>query len=210
MVVCALASTAFSASAAYELTVTVGYGFGGSSTSGAYSAAPDTGYVIVQNTGPSAFVGEIRLDAPYPGGSFADTTGLSYSLNPGSSFILLPGPESSNFGGYNKVSGSDDNGVLLSIVGSAGGDSINFSIFDKDVHSGVFKTNPFGVTLDNYILQGGDPIGRDTGDDFEVNQAPATFRIASRTSSVPDAGNSITLLGAGLVGVTLLRKRLAA
>jgi len=64
--------------------------------------------------------------------------------------------------------------------------------------------------LDNYILQGGDPFGRDTFDDFEVAQAPATFKIASRTSGVPDMGNTLGLTGIGLVGLTLLRKKLAA
>jgi hypothetical protein len=41
--------------------------------------------------------------------------------------------------------------------------------------------NGLGVVLDNYILQGGDPFGRDTGDPVEVAQAHATFQFVQVT-----------------------------
>ena len=53
------------------------------------------------------------------------------------------------------------------------------SIFDKDIHSGVPRTNPFGETLDNYILQGGSSTGADTGDAYETTQAPGPFDFHS-------------------------------
>lgn len=198
----------------YELQVEVGYGFGGTSSSGAYSGNPDTGFVIVKNTGTSAFTGEVSLLALFNGGNRNDTSGNT-TLNPGDSWVLLPGSESSNDGGFNKnQAGQDpnlapDDGVKLSIVGSAGGNPINFSIFDKDIHSGTLAVNPFGVTLDNYILQGGDPFGRDTGDNYEVSQAHA-FLTLSGPTGVPDTGSSLALLGGALTSLVLWRRRSVA
>jgi hypothetical protein len=76
-----------------------------------------------------------------------------------------------------------------------GGDSeaVDLSIFDKDIHSGVPRTNPYAVLLDNYILQGGDPYGRDTGDGYEVTQAPGPFQFAQTGGAPQD--ESITASG---------------
>src|SRR4029078_7005341 len=65
---------------------------------------------------------------------------------------------------------------------------VNLSVSDMDVHSGAFRVNPFGVNLDNYVFQGVDNIGRDTGDDFEVSQAPGHFRLfeAADNGAVPE------------------------
>jgi len=202
---------ASSASADLKLSVEVGYGFGGTSSSGAYSGSPDTGYVVVKNTGTTTFTGELSINAPGLGGSFFDTSGPSYALVPGASWILLPGPESSNYGGYYKhqngvdPQGPADDGALLSVIGTDGVCSINFSIHDKDIHSGVPATNPFGVVLDNYILQGGDPFGRDTGDGFEVAQAHAFFDLTC--PHTPDAGSTAALLLLSLGGLRLVSRR---
>lgn len=207
-----LCSAATTMATPFELSVEVGYGFGGTSSSGAYTGNPDTGFVSVKNTGTSSFSGELSLLALFGGGNRNDSSG-NVTLNPGDSWLLLPGSESSNDGGFNKNQpGQDpnlapDDGVKFSIVGSAGGNAINFSIFDKDIHSGTPATNPFGVTLDNYILQGGDPFGRDTGDTFEVGQAHAFFKVAGGAVGVPDAGNSLALLGGGLGALICVRRR---
>src|SRR5207237_1998446 len=60
----------------------------------------------------------------------------------------------------------------------ANSQSVFLSIFDKDIHSGSPRTNPYGMTLDNFILQGGDSFGRDTGDGYETTQAPGPFQFA--------------------------------
>src|SRR5207237_10754762 len=59
----------------------------------------------------------------------------------------------------------------------ANSQSVFLSIFDRDIHSGSPPTNPYGVTLDNFILQGGDSFGRDTGDGYETTQAPGPFQF---------------------------------
>jgi len=170
---------------AYDLSVEVGYEFGGTGDSFLYTSDPDSGFVIIKNNGLATFVGELRLDGVAgSGGDVHDTSGPGYILAPGQSFRLEAGPNSSDQGGFNKVTNvcsvgcnTPDNGLLLSINGTADGYSLNFQVYDKDIHSGVPQVNPYGVRLDNYILQGGDPCGRDTGEDFEVNQTHATFHV---------------------------------
>ncbi|MBI3853154.1 MAG: HYR domain-containing protein [Verrucomicrobia bacterium] len=181
----------------YDLQVTVGYEFGGCSSSGqpGYCANPDAGFVIIKNNGPAPFVGELRLDGVSGFGSYGhqeihDTTGVGYVLAPGASFRLEAGDESSNYGGWNKVCNGPDNGLLLSIIGKSAGLDINYRVFDKDIHSGVFRdihaspSQETGTPLlsDSHILQGGDPSGGDTGDTFEVAQAHAIFHIQAACS----------------------------
>lgn len=75
-------------------------------------------------------------------------------------------------------------GAKIEFTGSASG-----SIYDKDIHSGVFRDThaaPSGlvgapVLSDSYVLQGGDPDGGDTGDAFEVTQAPGVAIVSGFT-----------------------------
>ena len=195
-------------SAQANLLIEVGYDFSVSSinSSPSYAASPDSAFVKISSTGGSVFIGEAKLDAPFAGGNYGSSTGAGYTL--GSTVVLVPGPESSNVGGFNKVSGGPDNGILLSIIGTLDGCPLNFQIYDKDIHSGTFAVNPFGISLDNYILQGGDPFGRDTGDAFEIPQAHAFITLSGHC--VPDAGSSAALLGGALAGLSFIRRQLAA
>jgi hypothetical protein len=157
------------------------------------SGNPDTGFVVITNNGTSTFSGTIGFNAIGGSGTNATRAGCTPAFDWSSSFpgvTLAPGEsasvsindESSNFCGYNgpfKVLTTPQLGAEFFMTGTVT-DGVNttpvhLSIFDKDIHSGVFAMNPFGVKLDNYILQGGDPYGRDTGDDFEVAQAPGPF-----------------------------------
>jgi PEP-CTERM motif len=79
---------------------------------------------------------------------------------------------------------------------------VDLSIDDRDIHSGVFQTNPFGVSLDNYILQGGDPFGRDTQDAYEVAQTPGPFQFSE---VVPEPA-SILLITIGIAGLAVGRR----
>ncbi|MCX6902292.1 MAG: HYR domain-containing protein, partial [Verrucomicrobia bacterium] len=170
---------------AHDLSVEVGYEAGGCGDSFLYCADLDSGFVIIKNNGPATFVGELRLDGVAgTGGDVHDTSGPGYTLAPGDSFRLEAGPASRAQGGFNKLTnvcsagcGTPDDGLLLSISGTAAGLSLSFQILDKDIHSGTFQDNPYGVHLDNYILQGGDSCGRDTGDGFAVNQAHALLHL---------------------------------
>jgi HYR domain len=171
----------------YDLQIEVGYETGGCGDNSGSCAGPDSGFVIIKNNGPANVTGEFRLDGVAGGGTDVhETSGPGWVLAPGASFRLEAGPEGSNQGGFNKVCGGPENGLLLSINASSDGLPIVFQKFDKDIHSGVARdvhASPSallsGTPLlsDSYILQGGDPFGGDTGDPFETTQTPATFDV---------------------------------
>jgi hypothetical protein len=194
----------------YSLTGTTHYTAGcgaGTATIGS-CGGPDTGWLEIRNTGASAFVGSATLSGVAP----SQTINLSLSgvLNPGETWVFNAGPESSNQGGFNaQGAGLPDLGLLFDMNGSLDGGAFLASIYDSDIHSGVFATNPFGISLDNYVLQGGDPFGRDTGDGFEEAQAVGTFVWAARaTGGVPEPGSLALLLGS-LVACGAARRRRA-
>lgn len=210
------ASTAFmltaipsAMAASYKIDVATHYSF--STPGGTYNFAdmggpsPDTGFAIFTNSGTSTFSGTIGLNSLSGFG-----TNYSYShvvtLSPGQSAVFAVNSESSNVGGFNGPFGSTQNGVEMYLNGSFDGDApVLLSVFDKDVHSGVFQTNPYGVSLDNYVLQGGDPFGRDTGDAFEVAQADGHFQFVS---VVPEPETYAMLLaGLGLIGFLANRRK---
>ena len=76
-------------------------------------------------------------------------------------------------------------GALFTFTGS--GSSASGSIYDKDIHSGMprdVNAAPSGlsgpVTMsDSYVLQGGDPFGGDTQDNFEVSQSSGHAVVSS-------------------------------
>ena len=151
---------------------------------GAAGASPDTGFVTITNNGLSTFVGNIGFKAFSGfGGNF--NSSHTVTLNPGAHVSVSINNESSNYGGFNGPYGNltiPQSGAQFFMSGSVllGTDtqSVDLSIFDKDIHSGAPRTNPFGVVLDNYILQGGDPFGRDTGDAYETTQTAGPFQFA--------------------------------
>src|SRR4029077_17018064 len=111
--------------------------------------------------------------------------------------------ESSNFNGWNGPGGDLGNpqpGIQILMNGTvslgAASEPVNLSIFYKTIHSPVVLTNPFGVALDNYILQGGDPFGRDTQDDFEVMRnretgSPGPFQFSE---AVPEPASILLVV----------------
>lgn len=191
----------------YSLTGATHYtpGCGAGTATIGTCGGPDTGWLSIVNTGLSTFVGTASLTGIAPGQTINLT--LSGALNPGEAWVFNAGPESSNQGGFNKVAGSDDLGLLFSISGTIDGAALVASIYDSEIHSGVFKTNPFGVTLDNYVLQGGDSQGRDTGDGFEEGQADGQFVWSAKAGTdVPEPG-SIGLALAALAAMGAVRRR---
>ena len=165
-----------------------------------YNASPDTGFVRITNNGSSTFTGTIGFTAM--SAFFGDlSSAYPVTLNPGDSMSFALSSESSNDGGFGGLFGGPQTGATFFMNGTvtlgAMSSSVSLSILDRDIHSGVPRTNPFGETLDNYILQGGTSVGFDTGDGYEVTQAPGAFQFAS---AVPEPA-TMTLAGLGMLGV---------
>ena len=191
----------------YSLTGQTQYtaGCGAGSATVGICGGPDTGWLSLVNTGASTFVGSATLSGVAPSQTINLT--LSGSLAPGESWVFNAGPESSNQGGFNKQAGLDDLGLLFSVNGIIDGGALVASIYDSQIRSGVFATNPFGVSLDNYVLQGGDPQGRDTGDNFEESQAPGRFVWAALPTGVVPEPGSMALVAAALLALASVRGR---
>jgi len=173
----------------YHFTGTALYQFGGPPAADFHfgpAGGPDTSFVVITNNGSSTFTGNIGFNAISSGGVDFSAS-YAVTLAPGKSASVSINDEGSNQGGYNGPFGGPtaQQGAEFFMDGTvtlgADTDPLVRRILDRDIHSHVFATNPFGVTLDNYILQGGDPFGRDTGDAFEVGQAHATFQFVQVT-----------------------------
>lgn len=159
----------------YQFDITTTYQFGISGYGG--TAGPDSGGVTITNNGTSTFVGTLGGQGTINTGGTLNATVTNYTLAPGQSVFFVMGNESSNVGGFNGTNGAQIvlNGVVTGPSGAT--QSLNLSVYDKDIHSGVFRTNPYGVNLDNYVLEGGDAT-RDTGDDYETTQANGHYTFA--------------------------------
>ena len=193
----------------YTLDVTTFYQDGAPpSVINGITGSPDTGFFTVMNNGTTTFTGTIGDIAHAGNGTDFSFTSSSLTLAPGASATFGVNDEGSNQGGYNGPTGTTQPGVTIQIDGLINGaEGIVLSVNDADIHSGVSRVNPFGVTVDSYVLQGGDPLGRDTGDAFETTQANGHFEFfEAGPGTVPEVSSTLSLLGMALTGLFGLRR----
>jgi hypothetical protein len=77
-------------------------------------------------------------------------------------------------------------------------------VADADIHSGVPRTDGFGLTSDSFVLQGGDPWGFQNSDAFALSQADGVYPFIQ---PVPEPGSAAILAAA--VTITAIRRRSA-
>lgn len=197
----------------YKFTIETGYQDGCAGVQSC-TASPDSGFFTIRNAGPSAFTGIVGGS-----GTANVNAGLSFlsqfdgSLGIGESVTLGAGAESSNAGGFNGL-----DGALLFIKGVVSLDGqttdLDLSVFDKDIHSGVFRVpgengapsdNGCGAgAFDNYVLEGGHPTC-DTFDPWEISQPHGRYTFTN-IAGVASPG-TLLLLIPGLAAVRFGRRR---
>ena len=207
-VLCALSLAAAAAIAApagaasYNFTLTTHYDF--STPPGTFlgggGPSPDTGFAEWTNNSGSALTGSFFTTAV--SGCCGDMSFNSgdISVAAGETVVIAIGTESSNVGGFGP------GGVFMGFMGSGAYTGLSLGAFDADVHSGVFRTDPFtGMPIDSWVLEGSTSSGGDTGDAFETTAADGHMIFSS---GVPEPATWALMLGGfGLAGVALRRRR---
>ena len=208
----ALALLSGSASAApvgYAISIATAYGLSNPFPNRIDRAftEPDTGYLLIGNTGTSTFTGSVGTTAVsvFAGDLSFSATGIV--LAPGDSISIAMPDDSSDVGGFNGPAFQARPGVVIWLRGfvSAGSEiqAVNLSVADADIHSGVVRLDPRGLWTDSFVLQGGDPWGFDAGDAFELSQAPGRF-VFQQAAPEP-AG--FALLALPVAALIALRRR---
>ncbi len=149
---------------------------------------PGTGYVNIQNSGAATFIGTIATSAV---SAFAGDLSFSASglvLSPGDSVSIAMPDNSAAVGGFNGPAYWLRPGIGITMDGTFDGVPVLLSVNDGDIHSGVSRTDGFGLTSDSFVLQGGDPWGFDTGPAFALTQANGHFIFQGQVAEPSTAG----------------------
>lgn len=193
----------------YSFTVTTAYSNGDPFASRIDSnfTEPDDGFFQVANTGDTTFDGVVGTIAV---SSFAGD--LSWQsgtlvLMPGDAVSVAMPDDSSAVGGFNGPYYFYRPGVEIYLIGTVAdgiaSEPINLLIADRDIQSGVFQTDPFGLVTDSFVLQGGDPWGFNDGDAFALAQ-PDGVAVLSQPVGEPE---SVLLLSPAAMGAAAVRGR---
>jgi hypothetical protein len=186
----------------YTITITTAYANGDPFPNRIDSVytQPDTGFFQVAISGEATFSGVIGTIAV---SAFAGD--LSFCSGP---LVLAPGDsvsvairyDSSSVGGFNGPAYFYRPGVEIYLSGSLSDgtntQSLNLLIADRDIHSGIWRTDQFNLSSDSFVLQGGDPWGFDTDNSFATSLAYGVYAVGG---TVPEPGSLATLAGALVV-----------
>lgn len=192
------------AAVGYTITITTAYASGDPFTNRLDNAftEPNTGYVEVENTGAIWFSGVIATIA-----NSAFTGDLSFASDP---LVLAPGQavsiaipdNSANVGGFNGPAYFQRSGVDISLDGTISNglatETVDLLVADANIHSGVTRTDQYGLSSDSCVLQGGDPWGFDTGAAYGLSQADGVYVFEQ---AVPEPGSLLLAAAASLIVV---------
>ena len=189
----------------YSLTVTTAYALGDPFPYRIDTAfvEPATGYFQISNTGDTVFAGIIGTIAVSSFAGDLSFTSGALVLLPGQSVSVAIPDNSEDVGGFNGQYYFYRPGVEITLSGSMTNgplsEAISLLVADADIHSGVPRTDDFGLVTDSFVLQGGDPWGFQNSDTFARSQA---YGVQVLFQAVPEPGSaSILAAGLGLAGV---------
>jgi len=200
----AAACAAPAGAAAYNFTFTTHYDFSapGGTFLGGGGPSPDTGFVELTNNGGSALTGAFFTTAVSACCGDMSFNSGDISIASGQTVVIAIGTESSNVGGFGP------GGVFMGFAGSGAYAGLNVGDFDANVHSGVFRTDPFtGLPIDSWVLEGSTSSGGDTGDAFETTAADGHLTFSSGGGVPEPATWALMLGGFGLAGLALRRRK---
>jgi hypothetical protein len=186
----------------YSLTVSTAYAVADPFPDRIDSAfvEPGTGYFQIQNSGSTVFtgtIGDIAISAFAGDLSFRSAL---LTLAPGQSVSVAIPFNSANVGGFNGEAYLYRPGVEITLDGEvsdgSSADAVSLLVADRDIHSGVWRTDQYTLTSDSFVLQGGDPWGFDTGVEYATSLASGTYVFAQ---SAPEPG-SLAILTTAVIG----------
>lgn len=168
---------------------------------------PDDGFFQVADTGDTSFEGVIGTIAV---SSFAgDLSWVSGGLVlvPGASVSVAIPDDSSAVGGFNGPYYFYRPGVEIYIRGTVSdgtfSEPVDLLIADRDIHSGIPRTDPFGLVSDSFVLQGGDPWGFNNADTYALAQA---YGVAVLSEPAPEPSSLALLATAGTLLLCAYRR----
>ena len=180
----------------YAFTITTAYASGdpfANRLDHAFTSA-GTGYFQIANTGDSTFTGVVGTIAVSVFAGDLSFTSDPIVLAPGNAVSVAIPNDARQVGGFNGPAYFFRSGVQITLNGtlSAGAlsQTVSLLVADADIHSGVPRTDGFGLTSDSFVLQGGDPWGFDPGADFAIGQTNGVYTL---TQPVSEPGSLVML-----------------
>ena len=203
------ANKVFATETGYRFVVTTAYSVGDpfANQIDTNFIEPDTGFFQIANSGASTFSGVISTIAV---SSFAGD--LSWKSNlvtlaPGASVSVGIPDDSSAVGGFNGPYYFYRPGVEIVLQGTVsdntGAQSVNLLVADRDIHSGIVQTDPFGLQSDSFVLQGGDPWGFNNGNAYALSQPYGVYVFSQ---PMPEPSSSLLLLPWLVLGACRFKK----
>jgi hypothetical protein len=167
----------------------------------------ETGYFRVANTGDTTFSGTIGTIAVSAFAGDLSFTSETLVLAPGASVSVAIPDNANDVGGFNGPAYEYRPGVEIALNGAMSSgpltEAVSLLAADRDIHSGVPRTDGFGLTSDSFVLQGGDPWGFQNDDAFALSQADGLY-VFDQPVSEPACAS---ILAGGVILAAAVRRR---
>jgi hypothetical protein len=198
----------------YSLTVTTAYSSGDPFShrlDAGFVEPYGTGYYQIANTGASTFTGTIGDIADSPFGGNLSFRSSVITLTPGETASVAIPDNSADVGGFNGPYYFYRPGVEIILIGSVAkgmtSTPVDLTVADRDIQSGVWRTDQYGLSSDSFVLQGGDPWGFADSTPYALTLASGVYTFGQPPQEVSDVpiwepgALSLLLIGAGAIAL---------